>query len=632
MNPFSRSTRLVGLVGIASFIFVFVFAYAAAAQTSVITYHNDNYRTGWNSTETVLTPASVNASQFGLLATVVVDDEVDVQPLVVPGVKITVGNYQGVHDVLYVVTANNTVYAIDANAGTVLLTTNLGTPVSEPLGCKNSGPNVGVNSTPVIDPASQTLYLIAYTEGNTGPAYTLHALNLGNLTDTVTPQVVSAAHTLTSGTSFVFNATYQRQRPALLEANGNIYAGFGSFCDFYPALSRGWVLGWNATTLAPLPANQVLQKQATDQDNFFLASVWMSGWGLAADDSGNVLFVTGNSDRSGTAYDGVTSIEESVISVTPDLTTVVDLFTPDNWPTLDEHDTDFGAGGVMVLPDQPGSVPHLAAAAGKDGHLYFMNEDDLGGYSPTTNNVLATKFIGRCWCGPSYFVHSGAARLVTSGADTIKVFKVDTSTTPPELSILASAKISTGQDVTGFFTSVSSNGSATPIVWAVSRPLSKTQPPITLYAFDPNAPMNLLFSSVAGQWPYYTGRYNLPPTVANGRVYVASNQQLNIFGFVGKIAQTSGDNQTGQVGKKLPTPLRVKVTDAYTGNPMAGITINFSDGGQGGSFSNPNAVTNSQGFTSTNYILPDEAGVYTITASHTGFITAHWSETATAAP
>jgi hypothetical protein len=533
----SRSFR--GIITLMFTVFLFGPVVAIAQKTAVVTYHNDNYRTGWNSTETTLTPASVNATQFGLLTTVAVDDEVDAVPLVIPNVNITAGQYQGQHDVVYVVTANNTVYAIDATAGTILLSTNLGTPVSDPLNCHNNGPNVGVNSTPVIDTSSNNLYLIAYTEGSTGPVYTLHALNLGNLTDSLTPQVVAASHPLTNGSPYAFSATYQRQRPALLEANGNIYAGFGSWCDSATTFSRGWVLGWNATTLAPLPANQLLQTQASDLHNFFLASIWMSGYGPAADDSGNVLFVTANSDPSGTTYDGVTSIQESVVKVTSDLTTVVDLFTPDNWGLLDEGDVDFGAGGVMVLPDQSGSIPHMAVAAGKAGNLFFMNEDDLGGYSSDTNNVLGTYTIGSCWCGASYFTYEKTPVVLTSGGNTVEAYRVITSPAP-ELKIYSNLTIVTGQESgkglpSGFFTSISSNGTKNPIVWALSRPISNTQTSVTLYAIDPlgsAGKMTQLFSTVAGNWPYLGGRYNQVPVVANGKVYVASYEQLNIYGLL----------------------------------------------------------------------------------------------------
>jgi hypothetical protein len=531
VKPFRRPVRFVRRCLIAGFVSAFFFIHAGAAQTSVITYHNDNHRTGWNPNETVLTPANVNASKFGLLATVAVDDEVDAQPLLVPGVNITVGMFQGKHDVVYVVTANNTVYAIDANVGTVLLSNHLGTPVFQPIGCKNNGPNVGVDSTPVIDVTRQNLYLIAYTQGSSGPAYTLHALNLGSLADSLTPQVVSGSHLLTDGSTYDFNATYQRQRPALLEANGNIYAGFGSFCDMATSLSRGWVLGWNAATLAPLAGNQVFQTQATDQDDYFLASVWMSGYGLAADDSGNVLFATGNSDPSGTTYDGVTSIQESVIKLSSDLTTVLDLFTPSDWAALDAIDNEFGSGGVMILEDQPGAVPHMAVAAGKDGNLYFMNADDLGGYSTTTNNVLGTYPIGKCLCGQSYFARNGVGGVVASGGSTINLFEVVTSP-KAKLLKLASTTITSGQGDSGFFTSVSSNHSAAQIIWAIARPVSSTQPALTLYAFNPFSLKTPLFSGVAGQWKYYRGHYNLPPTVANGKVYVASYQQLEIFGLL----------------------------------------------------------------------------------------------------
>jgi hypothetical protein len=197
-------------------------------------------------------------------------------------------------------TEGDTIYAIDAEAGTVLLKPNFGAPVGFPLGCNNNGPNVGINSTPVIDLTSNTLYVVIYTQDSTGPAYRIHALDLGSLTDKVAPQLITAAHTLTNGTTFNFNATYQRQRPGLLLANGNVYAGFGSFCDFAANVSRGWLLGWSTGSLTPLPANQVFDTQASSTNNFFLSSIWMSGYGLAADDSGNILFVTGNSDYSGT--------------------------------------------------------------------------------------------------------------------------------------------------------------------------------------------------------------------------------------------------------------------------------------------------------------------------------------------
>jgi hypothetical protein len=535
MTALRRNTRSMQTAGIASLLAVFFLAYgAAAAQTAVLMHHNDHYRTGWNSTETVLTPSNVNSSQFGLIASVAVDDQIDAQPLVVPGVTITAGNYQGVHNVVYVVTGNNTVYAIDATAGTVLLSNHLGAPVQAPFGCPNSNVNIGITSTPVIDTGSSNLYLIAYTQLSTGPAYILHALNLGNLTDSVTPVVITASHALTNGTTFTFNARYQRQRPALLEANGNIYAGFGSFCDFYGNVTRGWLLGWNAATLAPLANNKLFQTQAIDPAQFFLNSIWMSGAGPASDDSGNIVFVTANSDPSGTTYDGVTSIQHSVVKMSANLSTLIDLFTPDDWPFLDINDHDFGSGGEMILPDQAGSIPHLVVAAGKEGTLFFMNEDNLGGYSSTTNNVLGSYPIEKCWCAESYFMNGTTPSVVTSGGTALKVFDLVTSPSP-SLEPKSSTTITTGQNG-GFFTSVSSNGTTDPIIWALSRPVVGTTT-MTLYAFNPNKKnpaggLVTLFSTVAGQWPNFKGDSNQVPTIANGMVYVGSYEELNIYGLL----------------------------------------------------------------------------------------------------
>ena len=578
-GKFERMSR-IDVLAVAVIIFMTATSFPALAQTAITTYHYDNNRTGWNQSETVLTPANVGTATFGPLQKVTLDDQVDAQPLVVPGMLITAGNYQGTHDVAYVVTENNSVYAIDVHTGTVLLSPNFGTPVSYPLGCNNNGPNVGINSTPVIDLSSNTLYVMVYTQDSTGPAYRLHALDLGSLTDKVTPQLVTASHTLTDGSTFTFNAKYQRQRPGLLLANGSVYAGFGSFCDFNANLSRGWLLGWTAGSLTPFPSNQMNDLQVTDPDSFFLSSIWMSGYGPATDDAGNVLFVTGNSDPSGTTYDGVTNIQESVVKLSSTLTSVIDLFTPKNQAALDQGDTDFGSGGVLVLPDQPGSTPHLAVAAGKDGNMYLMNEDHLGGYSPTTNNVLGTYSIGGCWCGPSYFADpDGAGRVVSSGNSTIGIWKVATS---PQVTLtnVTKAQLNSGQD-SGFFTSVSSNGTANPVIWALSRPTtSNNGAPISLYAFNPDSggsTMTTLFSATAGAWPNMGGNANLVPVVANGLVFVASNKQLQIFGLIGgstgatNTALTSSQNPSVQ-GKSVTFTATVSLQSG-TGTPTGNVTF-----------------------------------------------------------
>ena len=505
---------------------------AGTQGTAVTTHHYDNLRTGWNNTESVLTPANVGSPSFGMLQSIALDAQVDAQPLFVPNQAITTGNYQGIYDVVYVASEGNTIYAIDANSGQILLRPNFGTPVPTPIGC-SVNPVVGINSTPVIDLSSTTMYVIIYTSDSNGPEYRIHALDLGSLTDKVAPVAVAASHILSDGSTFNFNATYQRQRPALLLANGNVYAGFGSFCDKGTSLSRGWLLGWQAGTLTPLQGDQIFDAQAKSSHDFFLSSIWMSGSGIAADQSGSLYLVTGNSDPSGTSYDGVTDIQESVIKVSPDLSTIVDLFTPYDWGTLDQNDKDFGSGGVMLLPPQ--LTVNLAVAAGKEGNMFLMNQEALGGYNITANNVLGTFAIGKCFCGASYFVDpsDSTPRIVSSGGGAVGIWKLQTNPTITLTNIANSSGIFVKRG-TGFFTTVSSNGIMNPIIWAIGRESTKTAE-LDLYALDPEAGGSTLkqifVSRTPGTWPY-NGNANLVPVVANGQVFVASGQRLTIFGVL----------------------------------------------------------------------------------------------------
>jgi hypothetical protein len=564
-----------GFSGLA--LFVIALGVSTVWSQSITTYHYDNYRTGWNQTETTLTPFNVNSSSFAVLESVPVDDQVDAQPLYMPGVNITAGSYPGTHNVVYVATESNSVFAIDAQSGTILLSPNFGPPVPRPLGCNNNGPNVGITSTPVIDSSTNTLYVMVYTQESGTPEYMLHALDLGSLTDKVSPQQVSASHALTNGRTFQFNATYQRQRPGLLLANGNIYAGFGSFCDEAADVSRGWFLGWEEGTLTPLAANDLFDFRATSPNTFFLSSIWMSGYAPSVDDSGNVLAVTGNSDYSGTTYDGITNMQESVLKISSDLSSVLDLFTPADWASLDQGDTDFGSGGVMVLPDQQGAYPHLAVAAGKEGNLFLMNEDSLGRYSSSGNNVLGTYDIGGCWCGPSYYVDPSDSipRVVTSGGSRVQVYQVLTSPSPSlNLAAQSTGLIGAGS---GFFTTISSNGASNAVIWALSRPASGGTP-VHLYAFNPDSGSTLkpIYNQSAGTWPYTTGRSNLVPVVANGEVFVASYKQLSIFGLTKAVTYTTMSSGTTPANYGQSVALTAQVTSAGSGTPTGSVT--FKDG------------------------------------------------------
>lgn len=520
-------------------LLTFVVTIAALPQTNVVTYHNNPQRTGWNSAETTLTPASV-AAGFGLVATPTpLDDQVDTQPLVVPNQTI---QGVGVRSVVYVTTEHNTVYAIDAVSGAILKQRNLGPPIASPLGCNNNGPNVGVNGTATIDSATSTMYVMVYTNSGAGPEYYLHALDLGTLNDhSGSPVPVAASHSLSGGGSYPFNATVQRQRPGLLDANGRIYAGFGSFCDSDAPLSRGWVLSWDKTSLALLSSQELTNQRSTANSSdctysgnhpCFLASVWMSGYGLATDSTGNVYFTTGNTGSGD--YDQSLNLAESAVQMKSDLSKATGFFTPSNESTLDTGDTDYGSGGLMVLPDQPGTFPHLAAGAGKDGRLFILNRDSMGGFN--TTDIPQSVAIGGCWCGPSYFEGPAGPRVVSSGGAQVKTWSITTTSGKPSLTLQATSPSiePTSQDP-GFFTSVSSNGTAanSAIIWAMGR-AAGADLHVTLYAFNATptgSALPLLWSGVAGNWPNASGNANIVPTVANGRVYVATNQQLAIFGL-----------------------------------------------------------------------------------------------------
>jgi hypothetical protein len=546
---------------------------AQVTPIPVTTYHYDNLRTGWNRNETVLNAAAF-PSTFGVLQTVVLDDQVDAQPLLVPAQQIA----GGVHDVLYVVTENNSIYAIDANSGVILVQRNLGAPVPTPLGCGNNGPNVGITGTPVIDLARGKIFLIAYING-AAPSYQLHALNLTTLADSIPPVTVAATQTLTDGTAFAFNATYQRQRPALLEMNSTIYAGFGSFCDFSANNSRGWVLGWKAATLTPLVHAELNDSQATSPTSFFLSSVWMSGFGVAGTD-GHVFFATGNSDCNfylspeacppSSTYDGVTNIQESVISMQPNLAQRDGVFTPSNVFQMDIDDADLGAAGVMLIPTQPSSW-NLATIVSKDGRLWLLNQDSL-------STALDMQQLAQgCWCGPSYFHGSdGIGRVVSSAGAALQTWQIQTFPAPA-LVLEAAASVQQSEQDPGFFTVVSSHGGHLPsaIIWAVARPTATT--PLTLYAFAAaasNGTLKALYSAPAGQWPNLGGNANIVPVVANGKVYVAAYKSVMIFGANGSVASTTSIASTAsttieEASSTFSPSLPPGATERVTGTLLA---------------------------------------------------------------
>jgi hypothetical protein len=511
------------------------------AGVNVTTYHYDNLRTGWDQNETLLTPQAVQhgagGQTFKLTSFIGLDEQTDAQPLVVTGETIT---GKGVHDVVYVATENNSVYAIDANNGAVLLHKNYGPPVpiSElPGGCNNNSSNVGIGGTPVIDLASNVMYFIAYTNTQNQPKLVLHEVNLTTLEDVVKIRITASAK-LSNGHVMKLNENVTRQRAAMLFANGNVYAGFASFCDVAADQSRGWLLGWNGGSLTPLAANQLNNRLPTSPDNFFLSSIWMSGYGLAASAAGDVYFISGNSDYSGTTLDPVNNIAESAVQMSGDLSTVKSIFTPDNAVDLENEDGDFGSGGLMLLPTVAGQASNFAVGAGKDGNMYFLNADNLHNNTTGANRVLGTYNIGGCWCGQSFFTgHDGKGRVVSSGNNSIGMWLVKGGAHPSLTNEFTSDGISGDQDP-GFFTAISSNGTTGGyVIWGVSRPNGSDSDSDSLYAFNATNGA-VLFSGVAGYWTNTGGNANIAPVVANGHVYVATTVGLSIFGLSSAPAAT----------------------------------------------------------------------------------------------
>ena len=266
-----------------------------------------------------------------------------------------------------------------------------------------------------------------------------------------------------------FNATYQRQRPALLLANGSIYAGFGSFCDHARESLAGLAAGVDGGIAGAISFEPAQRPAGDDNKDFFLSSIWMSGYGPAADDAGQ--HPVRNRELGSGTYDGVTNIQESVVKISNTLTTAAGHVYSRYQAILDQKDVGFRLGRGAGAARSAGIDAASGGGGGQGRNMYLMNEDNLGGYSPTQNNVLGTYSIGRCWCGQSYFVDptDGLGRVVTSGDRNAMVWRVQTSPTAALTRVQCLSQRAVTQDP-GFFTTISSNGNANPIIWALSRP------------------------------------------------------------------------------------------------------------------------------------------------------------------
>ncbi len=492
--------------------------------TDVLTYHGDNGRTGWNQTETDLTPASVASGHFGLLTTLAVDGNVLAQPLLVSGYTMPDGSK---HDVLIVATGHDTVYAYDAQTYAVLWRVSLGVAQSSnDVGCSDVVPEYGISSTPVIvRPAKgpALIYVVAATEPSSLAFHTtLHALNLGTGADARTPVEIAPTATLSDGSAVAFDPQNQWSRTGLAYNNGALYVGIGSHCDNNAGGITGWLLRYDATLTLQKAFHTINTPGGTE-----LASIWMTGYAPAIDPTGNVFVVTGNGNFTRGAGDW----GESVLRLPAGLQRVSGKFTPASFNTLNNNDTDFGSGGVMLIPPVANqTVPPLAVAMGKSAILYLLNQQKLGGELPNDSGVLQAQSVGGngTWGGPAYYgspVH-GPTVYYQIDHDVLRAYAVATTGTPALTQTVAGT---TSGGYGGTTPLVSSNGAApgTGIVWMVRR-----SAPMALEAYDADKLGAPIFSANAGTWSNTSNQNSfVAPLEANGRVYAPAYRTVKVFGL-----------------------------------------------------------------------------------------------------
>jgi hypothetical protein len=472
----NQTSKIVGasfLVGSALFL-------PPVQAVNVLTQHNDLARTGANTAETILTPSDVNSNNFGKLFTDSVDGLVYAQPLYVENLSIA----GGTHNVVFVCTENNSVYALDADAGsTTYWHVNLGTPFSP--SCGDLTPVVGITGTPVIDLSSGTLYVD--TKLAAGPAQKLHALDIATGGEKLGGSVTIAASS--------FSASVQHQRPGLLLLNGVVYVSFGSHCD--QGGYHGFVLGYNATNLSRIAAFNVTSTGS-------MGAVWSGGMGPAADSAGNIYIMTGNG-----SFDGSANFGESMVKLNGNLV-VQDYATPANWSSLNGGDTDFGSGGAVLLP------AHYAAGMGKDGNIYLADVNNMGHVGHFAQQFAAQSSGNTVGASPVYWQGPNQQYIFASHSNgKTKSFSftgTNILTTP-----LGTASFSQSDRCGGL--SLSANGTSNGILWEIGSDSN-------LRAYDALNFPKLLWSGSVGTYVKMTC-----PTIANGRVYVGTSSNVGVWGL-----------------------------------------------------------------------------------------------------
>ena len=514
----------------------------ATSQVNVATYHNDNSRTGQNIAEIGLTPANVNVYTFGRFFSVQLDGQVYAQPLVLG--KVTISGKS--HQVVYVATENDSVYAIDGYNGTIYWKKSFINPPtveaapsnSSEINCGDISPQYGITSTPVIDPTTGTLYVVPLTLENGAIVHRLHALDVTSGAEKFGgPVQISVASD--------FDPHQQMNRPGLLLENGHVIIAWGSHCDHvldFGSLSPyyGWIMSYNASTLAQEATyNDDADNPSGTGEN---AAIWMSGGGVAADASGNLYFATGNGDYGPNTTTPV-DFGCSILKLSPPSGgkfTVIDWFTPHNQSSCnDPNDLDVGSGGVVLLPTLS-SGKQLLAQMGKPGTIYEVEIDNnkmghyCNGCSYDSNifGEIQSASPNGVWGTPAYwngFLYWGGK------SDNLKAFSFNTTT--GVISTSPVAKSSQVFSFPGTSASISANGTTNGIVWVLDNSSYGSSCCQVLHAYNATTLAELYNTTMDSSRDQFGGAVKFTvPTIANGMVYVAgagnvvSPGLLSVFG------------------------------------------------------------------------------------------------------
>jgi Immunoglobulin domain/PQQ enzyme repeat len=503
------------------------------AGTDVLTYKYDLSRSGQNPSESTLTPANVAPASFGLLRNLPVDGKVDAQPLYVS--RLSVSGSQ--HNVVFAATEHDSVYAFDADTGSVLWQVTLleaGEALSDTHGCSQVTPEIGVTSTPVIDRsagAHGTLYVVGMSkDASSNYHQRLHALDLATGAELLGgPAEIAAVYPSAGGGSTTFSPGQYEERAALLLSNGTIYTSWTSHCDSPPYF--GWIIAFSASTLSRTAVLNVAPNSGGVGP-----SIWMSGGGPAADSAGNIYLLTANGvfettlDANGfpTKQDYGNSFLK--ISTAGGSLSVADYFTMYNEVAESAADQDLGSGGGMLLPDLTDStntVRHLMIGAGKDGNIYVVSRDSMGKFNSSGNSQIwqqvSGALVSSIFSTPAYF--NGTVYYGDVG-ETLKAFSISGA----KLIATPQSQSPSQFAYPGTAPSVSANGTSNAIVWA-----HENASPAVLHAYDAANLAHEIYNSnqAAGNRDHFgAGNKYITPAVADGKVFVGTTAGVAVFGLL----------------------------------------------------------------------------------------------------